>query len=177
MTKTINIVSSAQAHRAGTCRKSGLSHPGVKLVAVQTSWWTPPKSSLRSWHPCRLPGPSSDHAGPQIDVVVVCSSTDTHAQMIEDAAAAASTSFVKSHRTGPPQDRSRAASGGQGRRQAAVGFNRRFDPSFKRVRDLVATASWARRTSCHHQSRPGPSADLVRQGLGAHFPGYGHPRF
>ncbi len=76
----------------------------------------------------------------QIDAVVICSSTDTHAQMIEEAAAAGKHIFcekpialdlLKIDHALQAVDKASI--------KLQVGFNRRFDPSFKRVRDLVAT--------------------------------------
>jgi len=76
---------------------------------------------------------------PNIEAVVICSSTDTHAQMIEEAAAAGKHIFCEK----PIDfdlariDRSLAAVEEAGVK-LQVGFNRRFDPNFRRVRELVA---------------------------------------
>ena len=74
-----------------------------------------------------------------IEAVVVCSSTDTHAEMIEAAAAAGKHVFCEK-----PIDHDLAkidhalAAVERAGVKLQVGFNRRFDPSFKRVHDLVA---------------------------------------
>lgn len=76
---------------------------------------------------------------PNIEAVVICSSTDTHAQMIEEAAAAGKHIFCEK----PIDfdlariDRALAAVEEAGVK-LQVGFNRRFDPNFRRVRELVA---------------------------------------
>jgi myo-inositol 2-dehydrogenase/D-chiro-inositol 1-dehydrogenase len=74
-----------------------------------------------------------------IEAVVICSSTDTHAQIIEDAALAGKHIFCEKpidldlariDRALDAVDRAGV--------KLQVGFNRRFDPSFRRVRELVA---------------------------------------
>ena len=76
---------------------------------------------------------------PDIEAVVVCSSTDTHAQMIEEAAGAGKHIFCEkpiAHDLGEI-DRALAAVDKAGVK-LQIGFNRRFDPNFRRVRELVA---------------------------------------
>jgi myo-inositol 2-dehydrogenase/D-chiro-inositol 1-dehydrogenase len=76
---------------------------------------------------------------PHIEAVVICSSTDTHAQMIEQAAAAGKHIFCEK----PIDfdlariDRALEAVDKAGVK-LQIGFNRRFDPNFKRVREMVA---------------------------------------
>jgi len=76
---------------------------------------------------------------PDIQAVVICSSTDTHARMIEEAAAAGKHIFCEK----PIDfdlariDRALEAVDKAGVK-LQVGFNRRFDPNFKRVREMVA---------------------------------------
>ena len=76
---------------------------------------------------------------PDIDAVVICSSTDTHAQIIEEAAAAGKHIFCEKPIDFDLEriDRALAAVDRAGVK-LQIGFNRRFDPSFKRARDLVA---------------------------------------
>jgi myo-inositol 2-dehydrogenase/D-chiro-inositol 1-dehydrogenase len=74
-----------------------------------------------------------------IEAVVVCSSTDTHAQIIEEAAQAGKQIFCEKpialdltkidHALAVVQ---------QAGVKLQIGFNRRFDPHFRRVRDAVA---------------------------------------
>ncbi len=91
-----------------------------------------------------IPTATQDHRiimkNPDIKAVVVCSSTDTHAQMIEEAAAAGKHIFCEkpiAHDLGEI-DRALAAVEEAGVK-LQIGFNRRFDPNFRRVRELVAT--------------------------------------
>ncbi len=91
-----------------------------------------------------IPTATQDHRiimeNPDIEAVVVCSSTDTHAQMIEEAAAAGTHIFCEkpiAHDLGEI-DRALAAVEEAGVK-LQIGFNRRFDPNFRRVRELVAT--------------------------------------
>ncbi len=92
---------------------------------------------------CDIPTSIQDHRAimenPDIEAVVVCSSTDTHARMIEEAAAAGKHIFCEK----PIDfdlariDRALTAVEKAGIK-LQVGFNRRFDPNFRRVRELVA---------------------------------------
>jgi myo-inositol 2-dehydrogenase/D-chiro-inositol 1-dehydrogenase len=76
---------------------------------------------------------------PSVDAVLICSSTDTHAQIIEEAAEAGKQIFCEK----PIAldlvkiDRALAVVEKAGVK-LQVGFNRRFDHNFARVRDLVA---------------------------------------
>jgi myo-inositol 2-dehydrogenase/D-chiro-inositol 1-dehydrogenase len=75
----------------------------------------------------------------EIEAVIICSSTDTHAQFIEEAAAAGKHIFCEKPIDFDLKriDRALAAVDRAGVK-LQTGFNRRFDPSFKHVRDLVA---------------------------------------
>jgi myo-inositol 2-dehydrogenase/D-chiro-inositol 1-dehydrogenase len=74
-----------------------------------------------------------------IDAVLICSSTDTHAQIIEEAAEAGKQIFCEK----PIAldlgkiDRALGAVERAGVK-LQIGFNRRFDPNFRRVRQVVA---------------------------------------
>lgn len=91
----------------------------------------------------QIPSAVQDHReimeNPDIEAVIVCSSTDTHAQMIEEAAAAGKHIFCEK----PIDfdlariDRALEAVDKAGVK-LQIGFNRRFDPNFKRVREMVA---------------------------------------
>jgi myo-inositol 2-dehydrogenase/D-chiro-inositol 1-dehydrogenase len=90
----------------------------------------------------QIPSAVKDHReimeNPDIEAVVICSSTDTHAHMIEEAAAAGKHIFCEK----PIDfdlariDRALEAVDKAGVK-LQVGFNRRFDPNFKRVREMV----------------------------------------
>ena len=75
----------------------------------------------------------------RIDAVLICSSTDTHARFIEEAAEAGKQIFCEkpiAHHLADI-DRALAAVDRTGVK-LMVGFNRRFDPHFARVREVVA---------------------------------------
>jgi myo-inositol 2-dehydrogenase/D-chiro-inositol 1-dehydrogenase len=92
---------------------------------------------------CGCPAACEDYRtildDPDINAVVICSSTNTHAQIIVEAAAAGKHIFCEK-----PLDLDLAridqvlAAVEHAGVKLQVGFNRRFDASFKRVRDLVA---------------------------------------
>lgn len=91
----------------------------------------------------QIPSAVQDHReimeNPDIEAVIICSSTDTHAQMIGEAAAAGKHIFCEK----PIDfdlariDRALEAVDKAGVK-LQIGFNRRFDPNFKRVREMVA---------------------------------------
>jgi myo-inositol 2-dehydrogenase/D-chiro-inositol 1-dehydrogenase len=75
---------------------------------------------------------------PEIQAVVICSSTETHARMIEEAAAGGKHIFCEK----PIDfdlariDRSLKAVE-KAKVKLQVGFNRRFDPNFRKLRELI----------------------------------------
>jgi myo-inositol 2-dehydrogenase/D-chiro-inositol 1-dehydrogenase len=76
---------------------------------------------------------------PDIEAIMICSSTDTHARMIEEAAAAGKHIFCEKPIDFDLDriDKALEAVDKAGVK-LQVGFNRRFDPNFKRVREVVA---------------------------------------
>jgi myo-inositol 2-dehydrogenase/D-chiro-inositol 1-dehydrogenase len=74
-----------------------------------------------------------------IDAVLICSSTDTHARFIEEAAEAGKQIFCEKPIALDLRaiDRALAAVEKAGVK-LQIGFNRRFDPNFRRVREVVA---------------------------------------
>jgi myo-inositol 2-dehydrogenase / D-chiro-inositol 1-dehydrogenase len=75
---------------------------------------------------------------PEVEAVVVCSATDTHAQIIEDAARSGKHIFCEKpiDLTLARIDLALAAVAGAGVK-LQIGFNRRFDASFARVRQAI----------------------------------------
>jgi myo-inositol 2-dehydrogenase / D-chiro-inositol 1-dehydrogenase len=77
---------------------------------------------------------------PSVDAVAICSATNTHAQIIEDAAASGKHIFCEK-----PIDLDLArikhalSAVNKAGVKFQVGFNRRFDPSFAKLRDLVTS--------------------------------------
>lgn len=95
---------------------------------------------------------------PQVDAVVICSSTDTHAQIIEEAAAAKKHIFCEKPIALDLAkiDHALAAVDRAGVK-LQIGFNRRFDPSFRRVREVVASGELGEPHLLHISSRdPAP---------------------
>ena len=75
----------------------------------------------------------------RIDAVLICTSTDTHAQIIVDAAEAGKQIFCEKPIALDLAKIDRAlAAVEQAGVKLMVGFNRRFDPNFRRVHDIVA---------------------------------------
>jgi myo-inositol 2-dehydrogenase/D-chiro-inositol 1-dehydrogenase len=78
-------------------------------------------------------------ADPEIDAVAICSSTTTHPQIVMDASRAKKHIFCEKPLAADlgELDRALAAVEASGVK-LQVGFNRRFDPNFRKVRDMVA---------------------------------------
>lgn len=109
-----------------------------------------------------IPNASKDHRvimdNPEIQAVIICSSTDTHSRMIEEAAAAGKHIFCEK-----PIDHDLAridralAAVEKAKVKLQIGFNRRFDPNFRRVRELVAAGKIGQPHILRITSRdPGP---------------------
>ncbi len=97
-------------------------------------------------------------ADPAVDAVAICSSTDTHSRIIQEAAAAGKHIFCEK-----PIDcdlaRIHAALAAVDKAgvKLQIGFNRRFDPSFAKVRELVASGAVGQPLVIRITSRdPGP---------------------
>jgi len=123
----------------------------------------------------QIPSAVQDHReimdNPEIEAVIICSSTDTHAQLIEEAAAAGKHIFCEK----PIDfdlvriDRALEAVDNAGVK-LQVGFNRRFDPNFKRVRDVVAAGKIGAPHILRITSRdPGPPPIEYVKGSGGIF--------
>lgn len=111
----------------------------AELAAVADVDLPAAQSLAAKW---RIPKAVQDYKAiledPAVDAVAVCSSTDTHAQIITAAARAGKHIFCEK-----PIDHSLvkidAALGAVEKAgvQLMVGFNRRFDPNFRRVKGLI----------------------------------------
>ena len=74
-----------------------------------------------------------------IEAVAICTSTDTHARLIEEAAAAGKQIFCEKPIDFDLQKIDRALSAAETSGvKLQIGFNRRFDPNFLHVREMVA---------------------------------------
>jgi len=76
---------------------------------------------------------------PEIEAIVICSSTDTHARIIEEAAEAEKHIFCEKPIALDLNKIDQALAGVESAGiKLQVGFQRRFDPSFRRARELIA---------------------------------------
>ncbi len=117
--------------------------PGVKVLAVADIC---EKSAREVASQLEIPIAEKDYRvlleNNDIGAVVICSSTDTHAQIISEAAQAGKHIFCEKPIALDIDkiDQAIAAVKNAGIK-LQVGFNRRFDPSFKKVKDLVASGT------------------------------------
>jgi myo-inositol 2-dehydrogenase/D-chiro-inositol 1-dehydrogenase len=113
--------------------------PGLKVLAVADIF---EKSAREVASQLEIPIAEKDYRvlleNNDIDAVVICSSTDTHAQIISEAAQAGKHIFCEKPIALDIDkiDQAIAAVKNAGIK-LQVGFNRRFDPSFKKAKDLV----------------------------------------
>jgi myo-inositol 2-dehydrogenase/D-chiro-inositol 1-dehydrogenase len=108
---------------------------------------------------------------PDIEAVVICSSTDTHARIIEDAAEAGKHIFCEKPIALdlPSIDRALAAVA-RTDIKLQLGFNRRFDASYRRVRQAVEQGETGRLQQLHIISRdPAPPPLEYLSGSGGLF--------
>jgi myo-inositol 2-dehydrogenase/D-chiro-inositol 1-dehydrogenase len=139
--KTINI-GVIGAGRIGRLHAENLAYriPEANLVAVSDIFAEAAESIAAE---LGIPAAYQDHRpileDESIDAVLICSSTDTHAEFIEEAAAAGKHIFCEKPIALELEAIDRAlAAVDQARVKLQVGFNRRFDPNFRRVREVVA---------------------------------------
>ena len=114
-----------------------------------------------------------------IDAVVICTPTDTHADLIEKFARAKKAIFCEK-----PIDLSLARVKAclkvveETKALLMVGFNRRFDPHFMAVRQAIADGKIGKVEMVQITSRdPGSAALRLHHALGRHLPRHDHPRF
>lgn len=149
------------AGRIGRVHAANIVHrmPTARLAAVVDVVESAANLLAEQYH---VPVSGSDYqrvlADPAIDAVVVCSATDTHAQIIVDAAAAGKHIFCEK-----PIDHTLAkidvalAAVEQAGVKLQIGFNRRFDANYARVRRAVAEGEIGTPQLMHIISRdPGP---------------------
>ena len=114
--------------------------PGTRLLAVADIF---EESARETASQLEIPIAEKDYRilldNADIDAVVICSSTDTHAQIIVEAAKAGKHIFCEKPIALDLDkiDQAIAAVKRSGVK-LQVGFNRRFDPSFKKAKELVA---------------------------------------
>jgi myo-inositol 2-dehydrogenase/D-chiro-inositol 1-dehydrogenase len=133
------------AGRIGRVHAENLAYrlPEAQLLAVSDIIVEAARSLAADY---QVPEAHADHRrileNKAIEAVVICSSTDTHAQMIEEAAQAGKHIFCEKpialdlKRIDKALDT--VAKAGV---KLQVGFNRRFDPNFRNVREIVAAGT------------------------------------
>jgi len=114
--------------------------PGSKVLAVAD---ISDKSVRETASQLEIPIAEKDYRvllkDKDIDAVVICSSTDTHAQIISEAAQAGKHIFCEKPIALDIDKIDQAVSAvKKAGVKLQVGFNRRFDPSFKKAKELVA---------------------------------------
>ena len=114
--------------------------PGAEVISIADVYQQAAEETSKR---LKIPNFTSDYheilENPEIDAVAVCSSTDTHARIIEETAAAGKHIFCEK----PIDfDLKKIDCALEAVEKAGVklqiGFNRRFDPNFRKVREMVA---------------------------------------
>ena len=114
--------------------------PGVEVVAIADIDLKSAQDLAQRLH---IPAALTDYhailSDPSIDAVAICSSTDTHARIVIEAAAAGKHIFCEKpidHDLAKIDAALEAVQKAQVKLQ--IGFNRRFDANFRKVRQMVA---------------------------------------
>ena len=130
------------AGRIGRVHAENLAYrvPAADLAAVSDIFR---EAAVKLAADLQVPAAHEDHRrimeDESIHAVAICSSTDTHAQMIIEAAAAGKHIFCEKPIALDLGEIDRAlAAVEQAGVKLQIGFNRRFDPDFRRVRDVVS---------------------------------------
>lgn len=130
------------AGRIGKVHAKAVSgHPGAKLVAVADAM-APAALAIADQYGCEVRSVAAILAAKDIDAVVICTPTDTHADLIEAFAKAGKAVFCEK-----PIDLSLARVKAclkvvrDTKATLMVGFNRRFDPHFAAVKAEIAKGS------------------------------------
>lgn len=113
--------------------------PGAQLVAVADVVPEAARENAARWHAAAVADYRALLEDPGVDAVAICSSSDTHATIIQDAAAAGKHIFCEKpldYDLKKIDDALMAVQAAGVKLQ--VGFNRRFDVNFRKVREMVA---------------------------------------
>jgi len=147
--------------RIGQLHARHLAHriPGAELAAIaDVNEAAAKECAARLGVPCALGDYHELLDNAAIDAVAICSSTDTHARIVGEAAEAGKHIFCEK-----PIDQSLAkidqalAAVKKAGVKLQVGFNRRFDANFARIRQAVASGEIGQPHILHIISRdPGP---------------------
>ena len=117
-----------------------LSRPDAELCAICDPLLAPEAESWAARRGVRKIGKDAGEIirDPEIDAVLICSPTDTHAELIGQAAAAGKHIFCEKPVSLDVRKTARAV--GKAKEAGVklqIGFNRRFDRNFSRIRELV----------------------------------------
>lgn len=141
MTAKINV-GIIGAGRIGRVHAENLAYriPEARILAVSDVFLEAAEKCAADY---QIPAAFKDHRAilenKDIEVVVICSSTDTHAQFISEAAAAGKHIFCeKPIALDLAKIDEALAAVERNQVKLQIGFNRRFDPNFKQARDQVA---------------------------------------
>jgi myo-inositol 2-dehydrogenase/D-chiro-inositol 1-dehydrogenase len=115
--------------------------PGARLAAVADISLPAAELLGAQWN---VPTVVADYHAilddPAIDAVAICTATDTHARIMQEAAAAGKHIFCeKPIALDLATIDAALATVAQAGIKLQIGFNRRFDPNFRKVRELVVT--------------------------------------
>lgn len=160
MTNTINV-GIIGAGRIGRVHAENLAYriPQARVMAVSDVVSAAAQQCAADFN---IPTVFEDHrsllASDEIEAVVICSSTDTHAQFISEAAEAGKHIFCEKPIALDlniiDQALARVERSGV---KLQIGFNRRFDPNFKQVQEMVAAGQLGQPHLLHIISRdPAP---------------------
>lgn len=141
MTRNVNV-GLIGAGRIGRVHAENLAYriPAVNLSAVADVFVDSAKKVAADFQiPVVTANPQEIFDNPDIDAIVICSSTDTHAEFISAAATAGKHIFCEKPIALDLAviDKS-LADVKKNDVKLQLGFNRRFDPHFKAARDMVA---------------------------------------
>ncbi len=141
MTNEVNV-GLIGAGRIGRVHAEILAYrlPQANLVAVSDIFLDAAKQCAADF---QIPSAYNDHRrileDETITAVVICSSTDTHAPFISEAAEAGKHIFCEKPIAHDLQKIDQALEAvSRNNVKLQIGFNRRFDPNFKQARDLIA---------------------------------------
>lgn len=160
------------AGRIGRMHAEHLVHriPRADLVMITDVAADAAQECANSLEVCRVSDDYHDLLGESdIDAVLICSSTSTHAQIIEDAAAAGKHIFCEKPIDFDLQRTDRALSAVRAAGvMLQIGFNRRFDANFRRVRAAIDDGEIGSPQLLHITSRDPapPPIEYVRQSGG-----------
>ncbi len=141
MTDPVNV-GLVGAGRIGRVHAENLAYqiPAVSLAAVVDVVRVAAEECAAEFDiPSVSEDPQTIFEDENIDAVIICSSTDTHAQLISKAAAAGKHIFCeKPIALGLAEIDQALEAVEESGVKLQLGFNRRFDPNFKQARDMVA---------------------------------------